>query len=531
MNAGKPEIHLAIEFTTDAVKFVRLARDGDRYTIEKLKSISVPYSEQLEEQVQAWRTGAREILSEEKVENHTLLLGVNGKHASFSQFTLPKIPKKELRETLTWKMKDTLSFPIEEAEVDFRICGESVGGQGNPQLAYVSALPRSVVDLHRNILKDLGCAGVRPAHCAFSISKMPNAFPGNDQSVTAVVDIGDSVTEVALYDSGSLHFLRKLSFGGRVLNSVMTQAVTTERGTVALTREEATRARQETTLLQRRVDEVIAGKVEATKIHALIRPEVEKLINELKRSFDYYANEQGNEVEKVFVTGGSSRLKGLVELLQEQLTIPTQQLSALPDVAVAGKVEFDDVSTYYRLISLVLDDEQAQQALIRKAAGWGEKVAHKLPRWPVGAACVLLIVLLCFLMEWKTKRFVSATRNLKSQIENLQPGYQNAKKIRAIEQQILRSDILSSVVLQKEPLWSDVFMELSGTLPAGVILERVRYENNSLLIEGNSDTLGGEKTVTDLLAALKGPVFQEVQLVNKEKRGSVTAFTIRLGVS
>lgn len=56
----------------------------------------------------------------------------------------PRVPKEELRDALRWRVKDLISFPIDEAAIDVFLLPEDSSRGGNP-MAYVVAVKKSLV--------------------------------------------------------------------------------------------------------------------------------------------------------------------------------------------------------------------------------------------------------------------------------------------------------------------------------------------------------------------------------------------------
>jgi Tfp pilus assembly PilM family ATPase len=61
------------------------------------------------------------------------------------------------------------------------------------------------------------------------------------------------------------------------------------------------------------------------KIFEAITPALNKLLNDIKRSFDYYESTvKRSPVQKILLSGGSSKIKNIDRFLSERLGIPAE---------------------------------------------------------------------------------------------------------------------------------------------------------------------------------------------------------------
>lgn len=64
-------------------------------------------------------------------------------------------------------------------------------------------------------------------------------------------------------------------------------------------------------------------KIDKDKVTAAIKPIADRMVTELRRSFDYFSSQLGGgDVKKIILSGGGASLKGLPEYLTAQLNVP-----------------------------------------------------------------------------------------------------------------------------------------------------------------------------------------------------------------
>lgn len=521
---------LAIELTAGSVKIVKMNAAGERLSLIGIRSEFFQRLDDPNEEENVWKKHLTKLLEGEDLESQTLLLSVNSPHACFGKFVLPKIPHKELTEILRWKIQDILPFPPEEAVLDQKLF-EIPGTQNEPRFtALVVASPASFTNRFHRILLEGGYPSFTPAYSAFTVSSFSRSFDMPERHLIALVDIGYSVTEINLYEAGRLCFIRKIAFGTQLISQVLTQSLAGEGGKIALDSVEAEKAMRFENLLNAQNHTMVAGKIEAAKLFQLVRPEFEKLIGELQRSFDYYTQEQGEGIERVFIAGGGSQLVGISNFLEKELDIPVKNLKLDDEIIIKCAVPKEGLAPYYRLISLIADRKDMDASFISDLEKTASKVIKVLSYPKVAlAAGVILLVLWggLFLREQSIRQ---KTEELKSQVTNLEPGFEFSKKIRSIENQIEQSNKITARLQGREPAWKEVFFELSQFTPRNIILGGATYSAQALILRGTIFSgADRESILSSYLVSLEGPVFRKVTLVSVEQKPEqkFANFTIR----
>ncbi len=524
-------IFLAIEFSISRVKLVKMKKEGLRLSLLDARSVVIPRGVSEKELKEVWREAVRQVTTGEVNNRVTVLIGADSPRNVFTYFNLPKLPKSELLDTLKWKIKEELTFPIEEAVLDYRIPKSFSGRKDDLRETLVSVLPQSEINPFIEMVKSLGFEQVYAAQCIFSIERLPQTFPDFESTVLSVVDIGEAVTEIALYQKGTLRFLRKVAFGGRFLTSLLTQPLAGSKGTATLSWAEAERVKSEEHLVLPIDDKLLLGKVERSKLRAVIRPELERLLSELKRSFESYGESNGHLVEQMFVTGGSSKLQGLRAFLEEELHIPVKRVTIENDFTFASGQTKPDSDSYYRMLALAseFDLDGARERLQGNVQR--DQLIRRILNVPVLIGFFLIVLTACGFLHYQYRTLDGARRDLERQTVGLKPGYQAAKDAQALEQKLTFEKNLETAALSEEPFWTEVLSELQGIFQKGVTLHSVQYEDHSLLVDGEVQGTFGKDSFVEFARAAQGPIFHTAALVRAEPNGDATNFTIRLEMS
>jgi type IV pilus assembly protein PilM len=519
---------LSIEFASSRVKLAKVRRVGHLMSLLDARSVQIPRELDDRALKQVRREAARQLLEGENKRESMVLVSLNSEHTSFFSYVLPKIPSGELVETLKWKLKEDISFPVEDAILSYRMPHALKSSQEQNMPTLVSAIPRFEIDPFMEMITALGFEQVSSAQSVFSINHFLKSFPGAQGKLIAIVDIGDKITDVSFYSAGQLVLLRKLSLGGRLVTQALTQPLVSSQGTVSLSSVEAEQIKSNEPLVLASEEKLIFGKIERSKLSAAIRPEIERLTSELKRSVDYYSESHGELVEEVFVTGGMSKMPGLSSFFEEELKLPVRKINLKPDLQLLGSTSHIDIDVFYRPISAAIDFDEAQMTERTKNVWQEGEWVKRVSEAPVLVGLFAALLFLCGLLHFRYQSILEATADLEMQVSNLAPGYKIASDLYELERSVLRGKKLEDAILKDEPLWNEIFRELSGVVPNEVTLKSVKYGTDGIFITGETESGSRNTLITDMIRSMEGSIFQNVNLVRTEKKDNAVAFVIRL---
>ena len=237
-------------------------------------------------------------------------MGVANQRVVVREVSVPALPPKELRQALPFQIQDLIPIPVDDAVLDFDVL-EEFEQEGAAMLRLL------VVAAQRDMLNLLVESAQQARLDPVGVDLVPFALIravgredglGLDQTEVggeAIVDIGADVTNICVHERGVARFVRILPSAGRDV----TQAVAGQLGIPD----------QEAEALKR--GQPSDGSLEAPpEGEAIVRARVSSLVDEIRSSLDFYrAQTPGVEVGSVLVTGGGSKMPGLVELLQERI--------------------------------------------------------------------------------------------------------------------------------------------------------------------------------------------------------------------
>lgn len=337
--AGKQVVGLDIGTAGVRAAELKLGRGG--VTLERFGQVALPQGAVRDGEVMdpdAVATAIRQLWSQAKFSSKKVVVGVANQNVVVRQVDLPWMPVAELRKSLAFQVQDFIPMPVEQAILDFHPLEEVTNDQGMRQLrVLLVAAARTTVESSLRAVEKAGLSAKTVDLTSFAVLRaMAHAEVGVPATqADALVDIGASVTNIVVHQGGVPRFVRILLMGG----SDITEAVA-ERLGVPL--DQAESVKQSTGL-------PTSGAVDQTAHPAVrvIEQTGGQLVEEIRGSLDYYMSQVGAaRIRRVVLSGGGSRLGGLVERLSASTRLPVEMARPLSQLEV-GRTGLTDEQLAY----------------------------------------------------------------------------------------------------------------------------------------------------------------------------------------
>ena len=207
-------------------------------------------------------------------------------------------------------------MPVDEAVLDYVLVDRSTVGEdrGNVRVLLVAA-ERDMVE---RLLASVTAARLRPLLVdldAFALLRSVGAPAGPDEGAELIVDVGATVSKIAVHRAGNPLFVRMVRFGGEVATRQLQQVL-------ELSWEEAEEVKLSASRAMTAGAEVEGDDERARALQAGVR----RVITEVRSSLDFFrAQHEDVEVERVVLCGGASLVPRLAGDLAAALELPVEQ--------------------------------------------------------------------------------------------------------------------------------------------------------------------------------------------------------------
>jgi len=258
----------------------------------------------------------REAIENGKIKSKHVASAVCGHSVIVKKVSLPTMSRDELDEQIRWEAEQYIPFDVNEVNLDFQIL-DSDNDEGQMDVLLVAA-KKDLIDDYVQVISEAGLIPVTIDVAAFAVE---NAFEANyevrpDEAV-ALVNIGAQVVNINIVLDGAPVFTRDITTAGNQYTEEIQKTLT-------ISFEEAERLK----LGGNRSDD--SQEVVPEEVDQAMQSVTETVIGEISRSLDFFsATAADNRIERVLLSGGSSRVAGFESAFHERTGLPVELLNPL----------------------------------------------------------------------------------------------------------------------------------------------------------------------------------------------------------
>jgi type IV pilus assembly protein PilM len=258
----------------------------------------------------------RQLWSQGGFKGRQVYLGVGNQRVVVREIALPYLPEKELRESLGFQVQEFIPMSVDEAVLDYDPIGEFEQEDRRMLRMLLVAAQRVMVDgfiaaVTSAKLEPLGLDLV-PFALVRSVGTPDVTLDLEETGEEAVIDIGAHVTNIVVHARGNTRFVRILPSGGRDITVAIARAA-------SIDDDAAERLKRGLEI----EDDPEAPSPDDVREVGMQRAGA--FVDEIRSSLEFYtAQTRDARIGRVLITGGGSRLEGLVDLMRQRIPVPVE---------------------------------------------------------------------------------------------------------------------------------------------------------------------------------------------------------------
>jgi type IV pilus assembly protein PilM len=241
------------------------------------------------------------LFAAQKIKTADICTGVSGNAVIVKKISLPQMSPEELGESIHWEAEQYIPFDIQDVSIDYEVI-DSGGGGGNMDVLLVAVKKDKISD-YTSVISQ---AGKSPQIVDVDVFALQNCYEVNygidPGRVLALLNVGASIMNINIIKGGTSIFNRDIAVGGnqytdaiqKDLNLSFDQAEALKKG----------------------------GRVEGAAVENLppiLQAVSENIALEIQKTFDFFkATSSEDRIDRIFLSGGTSKVQGLKELLGER---------------------------------------------------------------------------------------------------------------------------------------------------------------------------------------------------------------------
>ncbi len=303
---------VGIDIGTSSVKIVQLKREKERAILETYGALSVgPYSN-LKVGQAAYLPEARavemikDLFKESGAKSKDVAVSVSLRNTFVTTIELPSSDKKNLGDIVSLEARRYIPLPISEVILDWWVIppalesetpvdGSTVVQKRDTTEVLLVAIYKEAIENYKNLIAK---AGLNIHLFEIEIFSAIRSCIGRESSPVLLIDLGASVTKMAIVDYGVVRLVRTFDRGAQDLTLALSNSL-------GIDFERAEEMKQEIGF---------SSRPEHKEIASVIEPIAQYIFSEANRFVMDYRRKNNRSVGKVILSGGGALLKGITDV-------------------------------------------------------------------------------------------------------------------------------------------------------------------------------------------------------------------------
>lgn len=320
---GKKKDVIGLDIGSSSIKVVELSETSRGYKLINCAMAPIPSEAivdgSLMDSVVIVDT-IRELIKSFKIKTKEVATSVSGHSVIVKKISLPVITEDELAESIQWEAERYIPFDASDVNIDFQILGSNEENDELMDVVLVAA-KKDIINDYLSVLMEAGLNPVIIDIDAFALENMYQAnYPVNKREVVALVDIGANVMNINIMKDGISAFTRDVFKGGSFITEEIQKHLHVDY-------EEAEALK-------------VGSKIDDNKqkaIDNILTTASDDFASEIVQSIDYFQKTFNQNLDKLFISGGCSKIEGLSKAIEAQIGVPVDVVDSFQNIEITKK--------------------------------------------------------------------------------------------------------------------------------------------------------------------------------------------------
>lgn len=333
---------LAIDIGSENVKFVLGRYIKNKVVIEKAFDIETPKAcieDGNIKDMEVLSDALDKAISEHKIKNDNIIFTTNSTAIINRTILVPKVEESELEPVIKYEIQQYLPINLEEYMVQYNVLRDVVVDGKDKLEVLIVVYPNKMIFSYAELVKSIGG---KPYALDLNYNSKRKAFyvmnPENNETIVSV-DLGANHVCLTVIDKGNLVLMKTINSGGKYLDEYVSKT------------------------LQIPLERVHTEKIESCNLISreegplehCIKEVVDSWFDEVNRVIKYYQNKnKGVKIDKIYLSGGSSNLKGLERYVGLKLDLRVKKIGENSNIEFKKGVDEVKISEYINAIGSLI---------------------------------------------------------------------------------------------------------------------------------------------------------------------------------
>jgi type IV pilus assembly protein PilM len=327
---------LSLDIGSKNTRIVLGSQSKKNVIIEKAITMTTPvgcYNDGKILDVTKFKSEILDVLQAENIKCKNIIITSKSTSVITRDIDIPVAKKEEMDSIIKFQMEKYLPIMFDDYIMQYKMLEEYEEVGIKKAKVTVVVYPKVMAEGYYNLVKELKGNAEALDISSNSINKLfIEDIKVNDENYSledtvAVIDLGYHFINVNIITKGNVQFTRIITYGGYDIDIDIAKQL-------SISEEEAEKQKMEYCDLE--ADTL--SDVQSSTVTDIAKAQARNWIHEIERLLNYYkSKEQGNKVDKIYIYGGSSNLKGIETFIKDSFDLPVTQIQNLGNVTCSKK--------------------------------------------------------------------------------------------------------------------------------------------------------------------------------------------------
>ena len=444
--------------------------------------------------------------------------------------SIPKVQHKKMHETIMWELSKISHVPLDSSFMDFRILDDPSLREGQIRIACVV----TPLEMIRNIAASVESIGLAIRYIIPVPSALENFInlflPANKKEHSIMLNLETDISTICFFRGTTLQYSRQILIGKKDFITALNTPIKLEEKLINLNDESADTILSTVGIPLEEKDSFHSPEFTIPHHHllSLIRPVLEKLINEIQLSTNFYRNNyNASSFTHFLVSGEIGALRNLDKLVIKTLGVAPELVNpfSIANIEISGSLPPEiqkKTYAYTALLGTSLRPSHSINMLPKeiKLKQTVKRVRTSMNILFIGSMALMLLLFGAFKIYTNRMNVILSTSRA-----NILPLEKAEKKIylyHVLKNENLKKEEVLNQLRHESTRWDNILVEISRLTPDGISLTEINgLNNNTLTINGEyiSRFETKEPAISQFLVNLKNsPLFKQIKLNTSEKK-------------
>lgn len=330
---------VSIVINNEYIKICEITKSGKNVTVHKTVTIPTPdecYEDGVLENIPDLAKAIKGIMDEHRFSSNNIAFSISSPRLATKEVLIPNVKGDKIAKIVQANATEYFPVNMDEYIIQHTFL-EKVEDQGQEKIKLmVAAVPSEVAESYYNLAKTLGLKVAFIDYAGNSTYQIMKQQIGPE--VSLVIQVENDGTVINIFKENVLQLQRMVPYG----KSMLVNAVMDKYG---LKYDAATAKLQNETLLHSRFD--------GDEVTESLR----YMASNINRVIDYFVSRSRVSIQKAYLIGHSTSIKGFATLLSNELNMPIEKVERLKNIAMDKKayVEEATLTSYVTNLGAVID--------------------------------------------------------------------------------------------------------------------------------------------------------------------------------